>query len=264
MKLPLVALLCIAASLGQTLADSGGDLLEKVKARYATCQTFSCQGSLTTVSNLLRRPQPFKTEKKFSIRFQRPASLRVDWLEPSASSFTPVACSLYTQNKKYYGITSFQRTPQRFATLEEGIESYAGISGGVTYGIPFLLLGKKGYFSNSTCRLGSDTRINGHPCRTLHVTDQLTGTWVLFIDKADTAILRSRQVHEITAGEIKKIRAETRRTWKVKNIPFPDFPADDLIIETTTDYSSVSFDQKMNPSDFVFHPPGNNTPPPWP
>src|SRR5471032_1944341 len=131
MKLPLIALFTIAASLGPAMADRGADLMEKVKTRYATCQTFSCQGSLSTISNLLNQATPFKSEKKFSIRFQRPALLRVDWLEPSSSSFTSIACSLYTQNKKYYGISSFRRTPERFNTMEDGIAAYAGISGGV-------------------------------------------------------------------------------------------------------------------------------------
>lgn len=253
----LAALCFIAVSLGQAFADPATALLEKVKARYATCQTFSCQGSLTTVSNLLNQPQPFKAEKKFSIRFARPGLLRVDWLEPSASSFTPIACSLYTLNKKYYGISSFQRTPQHFATMEEGIAAYAGISGGATYGIPFLLLGQKGYFSNSTCRLAPDSRVQGRRCFTLQVTDQLTGAWTLSIDKTDCAILRSRQVHTISTDEMKKIRAETRETWKAKNIPFPNFLTGNRAIETTTEYFSVAFDQKMSPSDFVFHPPAN-------
>lgn len=252
MKLHIIVTAILGLSMGCAVADSATDLLDKVKAKYSGCQTFYCEGKIDVISNMRGKDNPFKTEKKFSIRFQRPASLRVDWVEPSMASFSPVTCSLYTENGKYFGIPSFRRTPEEFKDLDTGIGAYAGISGGATYFIPSFLISKKGYFNDYATKLLADSKVADLDCATLEVKDKKSGTWTLAVDKTTFAIVRSNQVQVVSAEQSRKNMEEARKALKNKDVPLPEAPTEDYSIETTVDYTPVIWDQKIEPSEFIF------------
>ena len=197
MKHTFLALLITVAFVSSLSADPSIDLLAKVKAKYGKCKSYSCNGYYSVAT----ADRAFKSEMTFNIRFKRPLLLRVDWFETSPGSSPPVPCSLYVKDGAYYGVPSYRRKPEKFANLESGMCAYAGISNGATYFIPSFLLGKNGYFNDYTCNLAEDEKVNGHNCHTIVIVDKRTGTWQLSIDKANLAILRSKQKETITAEE---------------------------------------------------------------
>ncbi len=251
--IPLAIAVLLPALSTSAFAASGDELLQKVKARYASCAGFKAEGETKTTSNMMGKENPHRSEKRFGIWFKRPDLLRVDWSEPSMASFTPVVCSLYTENGKYFGVSSFKRTPEEFNSLDMGMGAYAGISGGTTYLIPSMLLGKTGYFTEAAAEILPDVKINGEDCSVLEFTDKRTGKWTVTINKDTLAIVECRQIKTITAEQSKAMMEEAKARMKDKHIPFPMAPAQDYTIETVTTFKNASFDQEMAAADFVFN-----------
>lgn len=251
-KKTLFLLLALAALQASSEAEEGQALFAKLTAKYADCKSFSCEGHNDVVSTFGGKDHPYHSEERFSIRFQRPALIRVDWQSPNPSTFTPITSSLYTEDGKYWGIPSFRRTPEAFRDLDSGLGAFAGISGGATYTIPNFLLGRKGYFHSITCKLLADAQVDGHDCYTLEVTEKISGVWTLSIDRADYALRKSRQVHEITEEQALKDREDMAQHFKDKNLPMPTFPATAHTITTVVDYTKIVFDEEMAPEQFVF------------
>jgi hypothetical protein len=245
--------LALALFTSSVFAESGEELIAKVKAKYASCESFKCEGENKVTSNMMGKDKAFKSERKFSILFKRPDLLRVDWIDPSMNSFTPTRSSLYTENGKYYGHSRISGTPQEFPSLEMGMGTFAGISGGNTYFLPSLLLGKPGYLTEGSYELLPDAEHDGKPCSVVKIDDKRTGTWTLTIDKETLAILRAQQVQTITTEQSKATREEVLKVMKDKNVPLPPLPEHDYTIETDTTYRNVEFDPSLTPEDFVFH-----------
>ena len=249
MKKILSILLLAAATEALLRADSGTNLFDQVKAKHGTCASFYCEGTSTMVSDMQGKDTPFKQEKKFTIRFQRPALLRVDWIEPSMSSFSPVTNSLFTDDGKYYTLASFQHTPQLVASLEIGMGAMAGVSGENSLLIPSLLLGKAGYFQNATATALPVAAVNGHECNVLELTVKPAGIFTIYVDKATAGIIR---IHQVQKVDVKEMQATIAKAMKNSTLPAPALPKNDFTIENTFDYSSISFDQAMKPEEFVF------------
>ena len=249
MKKILFILSLAAATQNFLWADAGTDLFNKVKAKYSTCASFYCQGDDTLVSDEQSKDNPFTAEKKFSIRFQRPALLRVDWIEPSMNSFSPVTNSLYTADGKYYTVTSYQRTPQEMSSTDNAMGAMAGVSDGNSLLIPSLLLGKPGYFHNPTCNALADATMNGSDCNVLEITDTKAGTFTIYIDKTTLSIVHIHQVQKVDAAELRKTMEKAMKNMTgIK----PALPQNDFTIERTYNYSAMGFDQKTKPEEFVF------------
>jgi len=249
MKKFSLILLLAAATQGFLWADTGTDLFNKVKARYSTCTSFYSEGESTMISDMQGKNNPFKQEKMFSIRFQRPALLRVDWIEPSMSSFSPVTNSLYTEDAKYYTVTSFQRTPQLMSSIDNAMGVMAGVSGENSFLLPSLLLGKPGYVHNSTAAALPDATVNGHDCNVLELADQKAGTFTFYIDKTTSGIVR---IHQVKIVNVEEMRKDMEKALKNSTMPTPTLPKENFTIENTFDYNSISFDQAMKPGEFVF------------
>jgi hypothetical protein len=249
MKKTFLILLMAAVAQCSLWADAGTDLFNKVKVKYFTCASFYCQGDDTLVSDQQSKDNPYTAEKKFSIRFQRPALLRVDWIEPSMTSFSPVTNSLYTQDGKYYTATSFQRTPQQMSSIDNAMGAMAGVSDGNSLLIPSLLLGKPGYFHNTNCNALPDATMNGSDCNVLEITDTKAGTFTIYIDKTTLSIVHIHQVQKVDAAEMRKTMEKAMKNMTgIK----PSLPQNDFTIERTYNYSAMSFDQKMKPEEFLF------------
>jgi len=252
MKTHLLTIVTTSLSICAAFAEPGNELLEKVKSKYETCSSFFCEGTTKTISNMFGKDKPHKMESKFSIRFQRPNLLRVDWFKPSQASFTPQSASLYTKDGKYFGVPGHSPTPEEFKSIEIGMGTYAGISGGVTYMIPSILIGKNSYLSDFTSQLGSDVMFDDRDCYTLELKDKKTGDWIILIDKETLAILRTKQVQVVKAEESRKQMEGAMQALRDKNIPLPNLPKEDYTIETTIDYSSVTFDKAMQANEFEY------------
>ncbi|MGH7951613.1 MAG: hypothetical protein ACREFE_06805 [Limisphaerales bacterium] len=246
-KIFLILLIAVIAQCS-LWADAGTDLFNKVKVRYSTCASFYCQGDDILTSDEQSKDHPYKAEKKFSIRFQRPALLRVDWIEPSVSSFSPVTNSLYTQNGKYYTVLSFQPMPKQMASLDEAMGAMAGVSDGNSLLIPALLLGKSGYFHSPVCKVLPDATMNGSDCNVLQITTTKAGTFTIYINKTTLGIVHIHQVQKVDVAQLRKDMEKAIKNMTIK----PVLPQNDFSIERTYNYDSVSFDQKMKPEEFVF------------
>jgi len=130
--------------------------------------------------------------------------------------------------------------------------TFAGISGGNTYFLPSLLLGKPGYLSGGPSELLPDTTIDGQDCSVVKVDDKRTGVWTFTINKETLAILRAQQVQTITKEQSKATREEVLKVMKDKNATLPPLPEHDYTIETDTTYRNVEFGPSLTVEDFVF------------
>ncbi|MEO6848594.1 MAG: M56 family metallopeptidase, partial [Chthoniobacterales bacterium] len=235
-------------------------LYDQVKAKYSSCSSFYCDGENKTTSTTLGGILPFKSETKFSIRFQRPALLRVDWVQPfpwPASLIAPANCSLYTEGGKYFTVTSFQRSPREMKSLNDAMGTAAGISAGASYMIPSLLLGAPGYFKDAACKILPDAKVGSRECSVLKLVIAKRGEdYTIYIDKTTSGILRIEDIKILNGKEREKMLAERKVANEKRKAEskssLPEVPPVGYTINRNIEYTAVAFDQEMKPEDFIF------------
>jgi hypothetical protein len=144
----------------------GAAIFERVKARYVACKTFSCLG--TSQENRDRRLSKTK-DRSFMIRFSRPDLICVDWTEPKFMGLGTEKSSLYTVKGKVYSDSATLGGPKEYPSISHAIGVHAGVSNGISYLIPPLLLGEPGYLHHWTITRGADRSVDGVICYSIIV-----------------------------------------------------------------------------------------------
>jgi len=255
--------------------EAGMALWSKVKEKYATCDSFYCEAEQTDASSSSKL---FEEEKTFSIRFQRPDLLRVDWVEPPPKIFTPSilpffntvlkkavdlhtgfrssTSSFFTKDGRYFGLVRYKRKIEEFPSIDEGISAYAGVSGAATYFLPPLLLGKTGYFYATTAKIVGERKCYERDCYELEILTN-SRKFILTVDKKSLAILSSERTMNISAEESKisndKLKSDLGMItgYMISLLT----PKNGFNFVTKTTYTTAVFDKKMAVEEFEYNDP---------
>ncbi len=194
----LVVLSCLSWVFSEDSID-GEKIFEKVKEKYSSCKTFECSGthkhkSLDLISN--------DYTSSFLIRFSRPDKVRIDWEKGIFHNLGGE--SIYTSNGKIY---STDDTYSSFKTIEDAISTNAGVSNGISYFIPNLLLGKVGYLNLWTILREKDTTVDSKECYVIKIESKGFGIFTLNVNKEDFSILSSVQEMNANVATAQRVRA---------------------------------------------------------
>lgn len=180
-------------------ATDGEKIFEKVKEKYSTCKTFECSGTHEHKSqNLLSNDYT----SRFLIRFSRPDKIRIDW-EKGIFHYLGGE-SIYTSDGK---ICSTDNIFSSFKSVEDAIGTNAGVSNGISYFIPNLLLGKNGYLSYWTILREKDTTVDSKECYVIKIESKGFGIFTMNVNKEDFSILSSVQEMNANVATAQRVRA---------------------------------------------------------
>lgn len=236
--------MCPATLPAQDTSD-GGAIFDRAKQKYATCKTFSCQGSSHQTSDALFART---VDRTFLIRFARPGQIRVEWTKARFPDFGTDTESIYTDGGKIYSQATFETSPKPHASIHNAIGADAGISGGISYLIPSLLIGEDGYLSHWTITREADTLVDGRACYSLSLETKGFGIYTLDIAKDDSAILRAAQVSDAAV-----LNAQRERAHKENPAWFddpPGTPKPSLSSRTIINFTGVTFDAPLAATAF--------------
>lgn len=246
----LVLFLLASASLR---AESAAEVWQKVTAKYAACASFASEGTIVITSDQSVGGTAYRAEKRFAIKFQRPASLLVMWEEPSSRTFQPQKSALYTQEGKVLGLPPFRNEPETFTSLAFGMGAYAGISSGATYFIPSLLLEEAGYLKSATVGELGEVEHQGQSAWKIALKTK-SSRWTLIVDRATLAIRESVQEIDVSLEQAQKTRQELIESMKSAGRDLsgqiPEAKAYRTV--TTITFATAEFDPALQPGDFAF------------
>jgi len=215
-----IALQSTTIETANTQFEDGMALWKKVKEKYATCDSFYCEGEGTTYS------KDYKWEGKFSIRFQRPDLLRVDEVTQSRPNSAPYTSSFFTKDGRYFSLPGYDDEIKEIWCLEYGMLFYAGDSRGFINILGPLLLEEGGYFRNVTAKIVGEKKCDKRDYYTLELSAEKSGEWLLVVDKKTLAIAGIEQTF---------------------------FTKEGYSIVTKVTYTVAEFDKKMPVEEFEFN-----------
>jgi hypothetical protein len=118
-------------------------IFSKVQEKYAQGETFSCVGTLTSTQNTV---PALKDVRPFRVSFQRPDGIRLEWTDTQFLRGSQTS-SIFTEAGKVLAHTPRRGQQVEYASIAQGTRAEAGVSCGITYLIPSLLLGEPGYLT---------------------------------------------------------------------------------------------------------------------
>ncbi len=231
------------------VSPSGEEVFAGVCWRYSSCGFFSCTGIYQSKmdANLMRELD----HRAFSIRYSRPNRIRVSWTErwPSfpPTSENEIISTIYTESghvKTFSPILS----AGAYSSIANAIGTEAGVSRGITYLIPSLLLGKTGYLDHWKIERLADERIAGDDCFVIALETKGFGNYLLNVRKRDNAIIRSIDVSKADVVDAQRQRAHRENPHWFNDLGGPM----KTYISTTTvmEFKDVVFDQTLD--DFAY------------
>lgn len=227
----------------------GGAIFERVKQRYSSCKTFSCRGSSHQTASALLAGNDDRT---FLIRFARPGQIRVDWTKARFMGLGSDTESIYTEGGKIYSTSVIAGGPKPYPSIEHAIGVDAGVSGGISYLIPSLLIGEEGYLFSWTVTRGADSIVDGRGCYSISLETKGFGIYTLDVAKDDYAILRAIQVSDASVVDAQRERAHKENPAWFDDPP--GTPKASISSRTTTDFTDVIFDAPLKEADFQTAP----------
>jgi len=246
MKSTLTLLLLIVSSAILSAQDTldGNAIFDRVKQKYSSCKTFSCSGSSHQTSNV-----PIAgNDRTFLIRFARPNQIRVDWIKSRFMGLGTDTASIYTEDGKFYSISDTLGGPKSYPSISKAIGVEAGVSGGISYLIPPLLLGERGYLSNWAITRGPDSTINGKECYSISLETKGFGIYTFEIAKADFSILRATQDSDADVLNLQRERAQ-KENPALFNDP-PGTPKPSISSKSVITFHDVTFDAFIPNEEF--------------
>lgn len=222
----------------------GHAIFEKIKERYSECQTFSCIGT-----SVLEHTAG-KDERTFLILFERPGHIRVDWTQSKFLRPGKQTSSIYTEDDQFYSYSSVLGGPKPYPSIRKAIGVEAGVSGGISYLIPPLLLGDRGYLSHWEITRGVDTTVADIDCYTISLETKGYGYYSFEVSKADFSIVRATNDAEASVVNAQRERARKENPNWFKDPP--GTPKNTFSSKKVIQFQEVKFDSPIAKDDFRF------------
>ena len=217
--------LCWVGGLRAETDPEAAAILDRTFKTYASAAAFSCEGSCDDHEDGSTLPTDHRT---VTMHFVRPDRLRLAWTQKDfhGKSGTSV---IYTREGqtllRQWGTEREEPEP----SLGQALDSCAGISLGLSYLVPALLLGDPGYLRFDSLRLLADANsADGRPCRKLAGETNEGARWELLIDRETGALREALEVNTLPTTPAHAIRTQYRFT----DIRFADSLPDSVFADS--------------------------------
>ena len=245
MRLLVLSLIAGPAMLVAQDGPDAAGIFQLVQMRYSTCKTFSCEGTSRQSSSV---PLLGNSSRSFQIQYSRPDKIRIEWRKARFMQLGSDAACIYTDDGKIFSLSDTLGGPKRYPSISQAIGVEAGVSGGISFLVPSLLLGEPGYLAYWSMRRGPDSVVDGQECFSVALETKGFGIYTLDISKKASAILRATQDSEAAV-----LNAQRERAHKENPAWFNDplGPQKTFLSSgTVTDFKNVVFDVPIGSVSF--------------
>ena len=218
----------VSVARAETQPEAAG-ILERMFRAYANAPAFSCEGSCDDREEGSALPPDHRT---VTMRFLRPDHFRLTWTQKDFHGKSGTSM-IYTKKGqvllRQWGTARDEVQP----SLGQAVDSCAGVSLGLSYLVPALLLGSPGYLNFvSLHQLPDADSEDGHPCWQLTGETSEGAHWELLIDR-DTCALRGALETNILPAATAGAPTHTIRTvYRFQNVQFADTLPDSLFVDS--------------------------------
>lgn len=201
--------LCWVGGLRAETEPEAAQVLDRMFKVYASAAAFSCEGSCDDHEDGSTLPTDHRT---VTMRFVRPDRFRLAWTQKDfhGKSGTSV---IYTRGGQTFLRQWDAEREEPEPSLGQALDSCAGISLGLSYLVPALLLGDPGYLRFDSLRLLADgVSADGRPCRKLAGETNEGARWELLIDCETGALREALEVNTLPTTPAHAVRTQYRFT----------------------------------------------------
>ena len=195
------------------------DILERMFRAYASAPAFSCEGSCDDHEEGSALPVDRRT---VTMRFVRPDRFRLAWTQKDfhGKSGTSV---IYTKGGQTFLRQWGEPRETAEPSLGQAIDACAGISLGLSYLVPALLLGAPGYLRFASVRQDPDgVSGDGRPCWKLAGETTEGARWELLIDRETYALREALEINVLPAPSVGAPTHAIRTQYRFTNVQFAD------------------------------------------
>ena len=216
-------------SLHAELQPGAAGVLARMFRAYATAAAFSCEGSCDDHEEGSTLPVDHRT---VTMRFVRPDRFRLAWTQRDfhGKSGTSV---IYTREGRAFLRQWGAEHAEPESSLGQAINGSAGISLGLSYLVPSLLLGEPGYLAFVSLRQLPDANsADGRPCWKLAgETDEGT-RWELLVDRENCALREALEINVLPGASADAKGHAIRTQYRFTNIRFTDTLPDSVFADS--------------------------------
>ena len=204
-------------------------ILEKMLKTYATAPAFSCEGSCDDHEEGSALPVDHRT---VTMRFVRPDRFRLAWTQRDFHGKSGTSVIYMKEGQAWLRQWGMEREEAE-PSLGQVIDSCAGISLGLSYLVPALLLGDPGYLSfTSLRRLPDGNSADGRPCWKLAGETAEGARWELLIDHETNALREALEINALPAASPGAVTHAIRTQYRFTDIRFADTLPESVFADT--------------------------------
>ncbi|MBE7211255.1 MAG: hypothetical protein INR65_09575 [Gluconacetobacter diazotrophicus] len=168
------------------LQPEAAAILQRMFKTYAAAPAFACEGSCDDREEGSALPPDHRTA---SVRFVRPDRFRLTWTQKDFHGKSSTSVLVTRDGQTTFREQGAGGDAEVEPSLERAISSCAGISLGLSYLVPALLLDDPGYLNFTDLRQDADANSgDNRPCWTLSGKTSDGAHWVLLIDRETCAL----------------------------------------------------------------------------
>ncbi len=220
-------------------------VLTRMFKTYASAPAFACEGSCDDKDDGSSLPPDHRT---VTMRFVRPDRLRLAWTQKDFHGKSGT-CVIFTRHGQIYCRGRWDGDGGELEpSLAQAVSSCAGISLGLSYLVPALLLNDPGYLNFVSLRQEADADSkDGRPCWKLSGKNADGAQWELLIDRETCALREATEVNvlaPITAQQVRDVVAKEHP--EVASAPLPPPRA----VRTLYRFTNIQFAGAWPEGDF--------------
>ena len=188
----LMMLLWVGAARAEMQPEAVG-ILQRMFQTYASAPAFACEGSCDDHEEGSPLPADHRT---VSVRFVRPDRFRLTWTQKDFHGKSGTSVIFTRRGQTLFREQGHSGDAEAEPSLARAISSCAGISLGLSYLVPALLLEDPGYLNFVELRQEADANSqDGRPCWKLSGKTADGAQWQLLIDRETCALREATETN---------------------------------------------------------------------
>ena len=196
----LMMLLWVGTARAEMQPEAVG-ILNRMFKTYASAPAFACEGSCDDQEDGSPLPADHRTG---SVRFARPDRFRLTWTQKDFHGKSGTSVIFTRRGETFFREQGHAGDPEAEPSLARAISSCAGISLGLSYLVPALLLEDRGYLNFVELRQEADANSqDGRPCWKLAGRTSDGAQWQLLIDRETCAVREATEINVLTSAGAK-------------------------------------------------------------
>lgn len=246
----LVALLILSwvARTDAEMQPEAVGILARMFKTYASAPAFACEGSCDDQEEGSSLPPDHRT---VTMSFMRPDRFRLAWTQKDFHGKSGTSVIFIRDGQTFFHEQGKTGEAESEPSLARAISSCAGISLGLSYLVPALLLDDPGYLRFDSLRQEADANSkDGRACWKLSGKTTEGAQWELLIDRETCALREATEINvlaPITARQVRDTVATDHP--EIANAPLPPPRA----IRTLYRFTNIQFLDSL--PDGAFEPP---------